>query len=110
MTTLNKVSRRLVQASLFSTAIALSVSVPAAEALTIVRNYVGGDPGDVAGGGDLETVFNAAADLWEEAILNDHTLTINYGWAPRSGNTLANISLSQSSTAPVRVTSGTTFF
>ena len=66
------------------------------EALTINRNFlepgtplgtvlplplIAGEPSEnVAGGGDLVTIFNTAADLWEAAILDDHTIDINFGW------------------------------
>ncbi len=34
------------------------------------------------GGGNLQSVVRAAADTWEALILDDHTLTLNFGWAP----------------------------
>ncbi|MBE9148578.1 hypothetical protein IQ257_08720 [Coleofasciculus sp. LEGE 07092] len=55
------------------------------QAITIIRNFTGGSsPINATGGGNLVDVFNAAADLWEKAILDDHTLTINYSWTPLS--------------------------
>lgn len=73
------------------------VLVPAAHGLTIVTNYV--SPGktipgvgvatepatNVQGGGKLESVFRAAADVWERAILDPFTVTVNFGWSPTSG-------------------------
>ena len=67
-----------------------------ASGLTIVRNFIqagneiapgGGliadDPPDnLSGGGNLQDVFNAAADFWESAIRDPHLLTINYAWFP----------------------------
>ena len=64
------------------------------EALTIHRNFL--DPGtpipgipdwvagntsvNVAGEGNIIDIFNAAADLWEAAILDNHTVDINFTW------------------------------
>jgi hypothetical protein len=60
-----------------------------AKAVSLIRNFTGGDePPNVAGGGNIIDIFDAAADLWEEAILDEHTVTIDYSWSPRSGNTL----------------------
>lgn len=56
------------------------------QALSFVRNFTGGDePVNAAGGGNLFDIFNAAADVWEQAILDDYTLTLNFGWAPLNG-------------------------
>lgn len=66
-----------------------------AEALTINRiflppdtsipgpipNLEAGDPSsNIAGGGNLQDIFNAAADSWEASILDDHTINIVYAW------------------------------
>ena len=73
-----------------------SVATPQAEALTLIRNFVeaseefpgmsevyaGDAPSNALGGGDLVDIFNTAADIWEAAIADDHTLTLNFGWAP----------------------------
>jgi hypothetical protein len=62
--------------------------------LTIIRNYI--EPGEtfffgvagqapttnVTGSGDLVEIFNAAADWWEAAVQEDHTVEIDYGWIP----------------------------
>ena len=62
---------------------ALSLTGLEAAAVNIKRNFKGGvAPGNMAGGGNLINVFNAAADWWELAIQDDHTLTINFQWAP----------------------------
>ena len=54
-----------------------------AHALTIVRNFLGGTPSQYdTGSGNLQDIFNAAADIWELAIQDDHTLTIGYAWSP----------------------------
>jgi len=70
--------------------------------ITIIRNFVddgemfpivlllaGPGPGNAQGGGNLVDVFNAAANLWEAAIRDDHTVTIHYGWGPQSGGATA---------------------
>lgn len=66
-------------------------------ALTIIRQHVppgkpfkfdglpvlaGPAPTRSIGDGDLVQIFNAAADIWEGAILDDHTVTIQFGWSP----------------------------
>jgi len=91
-------------ASLLScTVIALTAATPA-QALTIVRNFIGGNPApQTAGGGNLIDIFNAAADYWEAAIQDDYQLTLNYAWAARSGNILATYSPQRSNpSAPFR--------
>ena len=45
---------------------------------TIIRDFWGGAPGtNVAGGGNFEAIFNAAADYWELAILDEHSPLIS---------------------------------
>ncbi len=39
---------------------------------------------NLVGGGDLASVVRAAADTWEALILDDFTLTLNFGWYPTS--------------------------
>ncbi len=56
---------------------------PQTSALTIVRNFDGSvAPTNTAGGGNLVDLFDAAADWWELAILDDFTLALNFSWAP----------------------------
>ncbi|NEO87104.1 MAG: hypothetical protein F6J87_23020 [Spirulina sp. SIO3F2] len=75
-----------------SSLLVLLANTPA-NALTLVRNFVGvgqsfgfstwqgGTAGTTnVGGGNLLNIFNAAADAWERAILDDHTVTLNFGW------------------------------
>ncbi len=70
--------------------IALTAASPA-QALTIVRNFVGGNPAPkIAGGGNIVDVFNAAADSWEAAIQDDYTLILNYAWEARRDGSLAS--------------------
>lgn len=45
--------------------------------------FGGAAPGSVAGGGSFADIFDAAASWWEQAILDEHTVTIQYGWGPR---------------------------
>ena len=66
-------------------AITICLAAQPAPALQIVRNQNAGTaPTSIAGGGTLSSALNAAADLWEAAILDNHTLTVNYSWAPLS--------------------------
>jgi len=79
----------------------LAMALPCA-GITISRNFVepgesfpefgglaGSAPSNAAGGGNLADVFNAAADWWEMAILDDHSLDIYFGWERLDGSTLA---------------------
>jgi hypothetical protein len=88
--------------------------------LTINRNFIaaGGSFGsglgnaasaptaNVAGGGDLVSIFNAAADCWEMTILDNHTVNLTYGWQALSGGTLGVHVLTGQGGAPHRETSG----
>lgn len=88
-----------------------------APALTIVRDFVasGSDFGfglgdatgapTTAGGGNLVDIFNAAADCWEEAIMDDHTVTIKFGWQGLGGGTLGAHVLTGEGGTPHRETS-----
>jgi hypothetical protein len=49
-----------------------------------------GAPAGAVGGGTLDQAFQAAAFYWESAILDNFTVTIDYGWGDTGGaNTLA---------------------
>jgi hypothetical protein len=65
----------------------LAASVPA-HALSILGIYsdtfAGPDNSTVNGGGNIENIFAAAADYWEQVILDDVTVTIPFGWVPGS--------------------------
>lgn len=77
-------------------------------ALNIIRNFIGGEQQPTAvGGGNLIDIFNAAADMWERAVLDDHQLTLHFGWAPMGGGT--HFLLDQGGT-PNRETAGLIFF
>lgn len=91
---------------------ALGVGLVAqSHALTIVRNFTGGTASTtVAGGGSLSSIFNAAADMWEMAIGDNHTLTLSYGWASLGSGTLGQHSLGTQGGAPHREISGTIEF
>lgn len=54
-------------------------------ALTIIRQFTGGEQPTNAIGGNLIEVFNAACDMWELAIKDDHVLALEFGWAPVVG-------------------------
>ena len=63
-----------------------SVNASDANALDIIRHFQGGTPQPTAiGKGNLEAIFHAAADFWEHAIRDDHTLVLKFGWAPVGG-------------------------
>lgn len=39
-------------------------------------------PPTLVGGGDLDEIVRAAADVWEGLIADNHILTVNFGWFP----------------------------
>ena len=83
-------------------------AISQAHALTIVRDYIGGTPGtNSIGSGSLVEIFNAAADIWEDAILDEHTVVLHYGWSPVGGG--VHILNAQGGT-PNRETEGTILF
>ena len=74
-----------------------TLTTPSAMALTIIRQHIpsgqsfefdglqvtaGSAPTNTIGEGNLSEVFQAAADSWEQAIQDDHTVTIQFGWSP----------------------------
>ena len=87
----------------------LVASAGARADLVIDGSFTGGDPPqDMVGGGDLTTIFNAAATYWERAFSapgDDWTVTVKYGWAPLMGINGEHILLSQGGT-PNRETCG----
>ena len=101
----------------------LGLASSTASALTIVSHYrgngsalegigVAGVPStNTVGGGDPATIFRAAAGVWERAILDNFTLTLNFGWYPTEPISLTAY---QQSTAqggsPLRQTRGSIAF
>jgi hypothetical protein len=84
---------------------------PEAGAITITRNFTGGAaPGSAVGGGNLTSIFNAAADFWEAALQDAHAVTINFSWGVQTGGTLAAHSLGTQGGVPNRETSGSIVF
>jgi len=47
--------------------------------------YRGNPSPTLIGKGNVIEIFDAAADQWERAILDDHTVILNFGWAPIGG-------------------------
>jgi hypothetical protein len=89
-------------------ALAFLANCQNATALTIIRDFIGGSPGtNDTGSGNLIDIFNAAADVWQETILDDHVLTLHFGWAPNGGGTH---SLDAQGGIPHRETEGTILF
>lgn len=72
-------ARRIIVAGLVGGLLAAGAP---SSALEIVGVPVGGMPPATTGGGSLDGIFRAAADLWEQAIADEHVVTISYGWAP----------------------------
>ena len=76
--TMNTGKRILLLAIMF-----LGINVLDASALTIVTRSIGGAaPANIAGGGNLDDIVNAAAKIWESAYSDSLVLTIYYGWGP----------------------------
>lgn len=48
-----------------------------------------GAPSTVAGGGDLKTIFDTAANAWNSKIGDNWSLNIKYGWSNTIGNAVA---------------------
>lgn len=95
----------------FALALAAVAACSSVNAITIVRNNTGGSAAtNVAGGGDLNAIFNAAADVWEMALLDTHTVTLNYGWATLGSGILGQYSLTGQGGTPHRETSGSILF
>lgn len=99
---------RAVFFGLIMVVMACSMAVKEASALDIIRVYQGGAPQPTAiGRGNLEAIFNAAADYWEHAIQDDHTLVLKFGWAPVGGGLHT---LNRQAGLPNRETEGTIQF
>lgn len=89
----------------------LLATAPKASAITIVRDFIGGSaPVNAQGGGDLASIFNTAADLWEHALLDSWTVTLHFGWAPLGYGILGMHSLMAQSGTPNRETEGRIYF
>lgn len=97
----------------------VGASVASAQALTIVREFVGAGsdfgsglglatsgPAGGAGGGNLVDIFNKAADCWEDAIHDDYTVSLKFGWQALGGGTLGVHVLTGEGGTPHRETSG----
>jgi PEP-CTERM motif len=57
-------------------------------AITVQGQFLGGQSlGPTFGGGNIDTIFRAAASAWEQAIRDDFTVTLNYGWGSSPGGT-----------------------
>lgn len=99
--------------------VATLLTLPSIHAITIVRNFVasggtfpGGagiataQPGNAVGAGTLSSVFNAAADVWESALQDSHTVTLSFGWQGLGSGTLGVHSLISQGGSPNRETAG----
>lgn len=99
-------------------ALALGSFKTASADLIIVRNFISPGnnfsngnfseaPSASVGAGNLTTIFNAAADLWEAAIQTspNHVVTIEYGWDLLGGGTLGVHNLLTQGGSPNRETS-----
>jgi hypothetical protein len=67
-------------------------------------------PANAVGGGVLQSLVNVAVKYWEAAYGDPFTLTIEYGWFPRSGSTTGTHSLLSEGGTPHRETSGSLAF
>jgi len=56
---------------------------PAASALTVLTQCIGGNPpSNAAGAGTLTGIVTAAARMWESAYADPSVITLYFGWAP----------------------------
>jgi len=86
------------------------LSAPSVSALTIHTNFIGGDASaSTAGGGNIVSIFNAAASVWELAIQDPFTVTFNYGWASSLGAGATHSLVTQGG-SPNRESVGTVLF
>lgn len=88
------------------------------QAITIVTTFVSsggsfggglgnaGAAGNLAGGSDLFNVFNAAAEYWENAILDDFTVQLNFGWQALGSGILGQHTLFTQGGSPHRELTG----
>jgi hypothetical protein len=97
-----------------SVGLALLVSAsPVHAGLKIRPVFIGGIPPlEMAGGGDLEEIFEVAAEAWEDVFKGgggNWDVTIEFGWAPSSPFGVAT-TLAYGGNNPVRITRGRTTF
>jgi hypothetical protein len=71
------------QRIIFAALLLLFVYVPNTPAVTIDTHFIGGTaPANIAGGGNLSDIVNAAARMWESVYSDRAFITLYYGWAP----------------------------
>lgn len=89
-------------------ALTFGLSSSASAQLTIIRVDQGGTPpGNLAGGGNLDDLFNQACDWWEAVYCGDaHTVTLRYRWGALSPGVLGTHTLQAQSGNPNRETLG----
>jgi len=68
------------------------IFTPAGQTLPTAGTQTTSQPANAVGGGNLQTVFEAAADWWEYYFqsVTPQTVTIRYGWAPANPGALAS--------------------
>lgn len=89
----------------------IASTISSANALVINRNFTGGAAhGSAVGGGNLVSIFNAAADAWESLIQDNHVVSIDFSWAALGGGTLGVHSLVAQGGVPNRETAATIRF
>lgn len=90
-------------------ALGTSLQASSASALTINSTFGGGTAhASTTGTGNLQSIFTAAADWWEAAILDTHTLNLRYQWGGLG--VLGSHSLTGEGGTPHRETAGTITF
>lgn len=79
---------RLIPVAILALCFSLGTAT-SASALSIVGQFnssvLGPDSDPLRGGGNLVSIFEAAAGFWETAILDDAVVTISFGWYPLPG-------------------------
>jgi hypothetical protein len=73
----------LLKATLLAALMLLFTQVPSASAIEIITTFRGGSPpANAAGAGNLMDIFNAAAQVWEQAYQDNFKVRLYFGWAP----------------------------
>ena len=68
-----------------------SLATTLTSAVTIIRQFTGGEQPTNAIGGNLMNVFNAACDKWQLTIQDDHVLVIEFGCAAAVGRLISKV-------------------
>jgi len=102
-------TKQTVQCGVLACLLALVTPLPASAALHIYPVFKGGLPPatNVIGGGNLQSIFQVAAQAWEKVFSNgddDWNVTIEYLWGPLGGGLFGQETMLKQGGSPVRIT------